>query len=152
MNANHTKWVMASVINKFKTGLNSAPNYLWVIGEKLDTSRGQRFELRYLGPTFSFVSANEVICRVSLNMTVRSDIAEQYPFNAFDRIGLAQSMFTNCIKIYKFGSIPGVDTREQFDVLRLNSEINTVNYGQIDLVDSVVVSTIEADYIGEFRI
>lgn len=147
MNSNLTKWVTASIIKHFKDGLN---DYLWVTGEKLETKKSQRFELRYIGPTY-IIGMSEVTCRVGLNLTVRSSTDPQNPFNHFERVGLAQSVFTNCIRIFKYGSVSGVDTQEQFDYMRLNSEINTVNYGQIDLVDNVVISTIEADYIGEFR-
>lgn len=151
MNSNWHKWVMTSVIRHFKTGLNVDPNYLWVIGEKLDTKKAQRFELRYLGPTF-ISNPGEYQCRLSLNVVVRSNIDSGDQFNHLTRVGLAQSMFANCLRIYKFGPISGVDTGEQFDQMRLSSEISTANYGQIDLTDNVVISTVEADYIGDFRI
>jgi len=149
---------MSSIYNHFKKGLIGVkPDQVMTINfdnedPQVSSGRGTKqdsLEFKHLGPDFEFVSANECDVTITINILVVSYAEIRDPFRHLNNVGLAQSLFTPCIVVYKFG--PYTDVDDSSYVTELTSDPNSVkttNFGTYDPVTRVFRTTVEATYMG----
>lgn len=154
---NWQRWFMSSIYDHFKKGvLDTKSNPIIKInfdGEDQQTTTGKgkvdSLEFKHLGPDFNFISADEVDITVSINVMVVTYMDIDDPFRNMNNVGLAQSLFTPCLKIYKYGPYQDVDDKSFLTYLTTEPNIvKTTSFGTFDPVTRILRTTVEATYKG----
>lgn len=156
---NWNRWLMSSIYNHFKKGLVGVkPDQVMTInfdGEDQQVSSGKgskqdSLEFKHLGPDYNFVLANECDVLITVNILVVTYIDVKDPFRHMNNVGLAQSLFTPCIVVNKFGPYPDVDDKSYLTELTTTepNSVKTTNFGTYDPVTRVLRTTVEASYMG----
>lgn len=158
INKNWNRWLVSSVYDHFKKGLvigkTDQTLFINFDGEDPQTTSGKgnkqdSLEFKYLGPDFDYVTVNECDVKFTFNIMIVTYADIKDPFKHMNNVGLAQSLFTPCILIHKFGPYPDVDDKSYVTTLTTEpNSIKTTNFGAYDPVIRIYRTTVEASYMG----
>jgi hypothetical protein len=147
---NWTRWVLSSLYDHFRKQLVIANCSLFIDNEiRQDVTSPNRLELRSLGPTYQGLTATETKVTIKVNICVRTQWNDGNPLEHLSRLGIVQSKFVECLSIYKYGPTPAIDDKSLLTALSLaQGKLLTTNFGRIDAVSPIVMTTVEGDYEG----
>jgi len=158
MNQHWPRWFEASVIKVFKDACAANATPLYVEGTDRSHLRDipKYLEVRVDGPFAVEISRRywQVDMEVNVVITTVPDAIDQYAHASL--IGLAQSMFPDPLKIYKYGKTAGVDDGTQLGCMTISPIVSgdrpyrISRFGQVAPDTRIIQSTVEVHYRGEF--
>lgn len=148
INRHWQRWIMSSVYDHFKKGC--APIKLNIDSEdpiSKDTfNKIDSFEFKHLGPDFEPKPSNEYEVNLGINIMVVTMFSPKEQFKHLNNVGLAQSLFTPCLSVYKYGPYKDVDDKSFLTRLELVTGIKTTEFGNLDPVTRITRTTVEGHY------
>lgn len=148
MNINMNKWVVLSAANWLRTYITNYDStfYVWVQGSKKPQPQpSDRFEIKFLGPDIISQTKDMFTVHITMNCQVLTVQDNAHVDRHLQRVGLAQSMFVNCIPVYKYGSTDDDDASLYYPLQQI-SNVQTTPYGTVDVVSNIERTTVEVVY------
>ena len=148
INKHWQRWIMSSVYDHFKKGC--VPIKMHIDGEDPISAENfnkiDSFEFKHLGPDFDPKPSREYEVHLGVNIMVVSTFDPKEPFKHLNNVGLAQSLFTPCLTVYKYGPYRDVDDKSYLTRLELIAGVKTTAFGNLDPVTRVTRTTVEGHY------
>lgn len=155
---NWYRWFMSSIYDHFKKGVIDPISQQPLIkinfdNEDQQTTAGRgktdSLEFKHMGPDFRFIAANECDVTITINIMVVTYMAISDPFRNMTNVGLAQSLFTPCIPIFKYGPNEDIDDRTQLTLIQTDdNNVKTTSFGTLDPTSRLLRTTVESTYKG----
>lgn len=150
LNANLDRWIFASISKHFND--HKGARTLYVEGMIRDTRLLQDFiELRVDGPYYTEVSKKYWKLYIEINVLCQSTKDSKNFHKMRQLTGEVFKMFEPCISVYKYGtgieddqSFVGILQRMDEEASRNNIQVS--QFGQVDPVNQLEQSTVEAHY------
>lgn len=154
INPNWSRWIWASCTKLFDA--NKGDYFMFIEGLTRTTDGSEVFlEYRADGPLIREPCKNQFVFDITINLMVQVGI-NNYDAHAFQKaFGWAQSMFVDCIPVYKYGDGPDDDSSFLGNfILKYSREIDFVHslqLGQIDPIMRLMQGTVECRYRMDFK-
>lgn len=150
INPSWTKWILLSVFDHFKTKVDTNNTPLYVPSQQLPPDiAADRFEIIFIGPDYTELTKNNYKSRIVFNVATITNKSDSDPMAHYTMLGRAGSFFSNCIPLFKYGEVAGIDTQAKFSTLRLVGSVKTTDISLFDPVSQQQRSTLEAEYIAD---
>jgi hypothetical protein len=150
---NWSRWIFASISDAFNTvaGSASIPFYVEGADKDDDASLLEYFEFRINGPDAKELSKDFWCLTVEVNIFCAAKRMKDNFHRIHTLVGLAQSMFTNAIQCYKYGTSPGDDSTG-FLCMQLDTknkeDVVVSHFGQLDPNLLEMRATVDGFYEG----